>query len=90
MEAGGRGVVSHPKIRDLLVRIAKKKRIPHQIDVLEGGMTDAAIIYLTREGIPTGVVSCATRYIHGPTAVFDLRDLRNTIKLVENTVKILR
>jgi endoglucanase len=53
-------------------------------------MTDAAIIYLTREGIPSGVVSCPTRYIHGPTAVFDTRDLDNTIKLVSEAVKELR
>ncbi|MFH1835084.1 MAG: M20/M25/M40 family metallo-hydrolase, partial [Methanobacteriota archaeon] len=86
MEAGGRGVVSHPKIRDVLIKTAKKLKIPYQVDVLEGGMTDAAIIYLTREGIPSGVVSCATRYIHGPTGVFNLDDVKNTIKLVENTV----
>lgn len=89
MEASGRGLVSHPKVKDKLIKAAKKKKIPYQIDVLEGGMTDAAIIYLTREGIPSGVVSCATRYIHGPTSVFDERDVKNTVKLVCEAVKTL-
>jgi len=77
-------------VRDALIAAAKKRKIPYQIDVLEGGMTDAAIIYLTREGIPCGVVSCPTRYIHGPTAVFDMRDVNNAVKLVLSAVKELR
>lgn len=81
-EASGRGVVSHPKLRELLVKTAKKYKIPYQIDVLEGGMTDGAIIYLTREGIPTGVISIPCRYIHSPTGVFDIRDIDNSVKLV--------
>lgn len=89
MEASGRGAVTHPKLRELMIKTAKKKAVPYQIDVLEGGMTDAAIIYLTREGIPSGVVSIATRYIHGPTGVFDSRDVRNTVRLVEQSVKEL-
>ncbi|MFH0861315.1 MAG: M42 family metallopeptidase [Candidatus Altiarchaeota archaeon] len=85
-EAGGRGVVTHPKVKEILLSTAKKGKIPYQIDVLEGGMTDAAIIYLTREGIPSGSVSVPVRYIHSPSAVFDIRDVNNTIKLMLNSV----
>ncbi|HDI72940.1 MAG: M42 family peptidase [Candidatus Altiarchaeales archaeon] len=81
-EAGGRGVVTHPRLRELLIKTAKKYKIPYQIDVLEGGMTDGAIIYLTREGIPTGVISIPTRYIHGPTGIFSMRDLNNSVRLL--------
>jgi len=86
VEASGRGVITHPKIREILIKIAKEKNIPYQIDVIEGGMTDGAIIYKTRSGIPTGVVSIPTRYIHGPTGVFSMDDLNNTIKLVVNAI----
>lgn len=85
-EASGRGVVTHPKLRKLLVDTAKRYKIPYQIDVLEGGMTDGAIIYLTREGIPTGVVSIPCRYIHTPTGVFDIRDIDNSVKLLVKTL----
>jgi endoglucanase len=85
-EASGRGVITHPKLRDLLLKIAKKYKIPYQVDVLEGGMTDGAIIYLTREGIPTGVISVPVRYLHGPTGVFSMNDVNNSIKLLIKTL----
>jgi putative aminopeptidase FrvX len=85
-EASGRGVVTHPKLRELLMKTAKKYKIPYQVDVLEGGMTDGAIIYLTREGVPTGVISVACRYIHGPTGVFNMRDVDDAIKLLTKTL----
>src|SRR5204862_314776 len=89
MEASGRGVITHPHVRDVMMKAAKAAKIPIQIDVIEGGMTDAATIYLTREGIPSGVVSIPTRYIHGPTGVFSMSDLENSVKLTVETVKRL-
>ncbi len=89
MEASGRGVITHPKVRDVLNKAAKKAKIPIQIDVLEGGMTDAAIIYLTREGIPSGVISVPTRYLHGPSSVFNMKDVNNAVKLTVEAVKNL-
>jgi tetrahedral aminopeptidase len=90
MEASGRGVITHPKVRKTMFQAAKAGKIPIQVDVLEGGMTDAAIIYLTREGIPSGVVSIPTRYIHGPTGVFNMKDVENSILLTVETIKKLR
>jgi len=88
-EASGRGVVTHPKVRDVLMSTAKKKKIPFQIDVLEGGMTDAAMIYLTREGIPSGVISMPTRYIHSATGVFSMKDINSTVRLCVEAIKSL-
>jgi endoglucanase len=89
MEASGRGVVTHPKVKQALIKAAQKKKMPYQIDVLEGGMTDAAVVNMTREGIPSGVVSIPTRYIHGPVGVFNKKDLDATISLVINALKEL-
>jgi len=89
LEASGRGVVTHPAVKDILVKTAVKNKIPYQMDVLEGGMTDAAIIYMTREGIPSGVVSIPIRYTHGPVGVCNLKDMENTIKLVLKSLKYL-
>ncbi|HEX55036.1 MAG: M42 family peptidase [Candidatus Altiarchaeales archaeon] len=85
-EASGRGVVTHPKLREFMIRTAKRYKIPYQVDVLEGGMTDGAIIYLTREGVPTGVISIPCRYIHSPTGIFSIDDVNNAIKLLEKTI----
>jgi endoglucanase len=51
------------------------------MDVVEGGMTDAAVIYMNREGIRTGVLSIPTRYIHSPTGVFSMDDVNATVDL---------
>ncbi len=85
-EASGRGLVTHPKIKDLLLKVAKKNKIPYQEDLLDGGMTDAAIIYLNREGVPSGVLSIPVRYIHGPTGVFSMKDVDNAVKLLVKTL----
>ncbi|MBN2251001.1 MAG: M42 family metallopeptidase [Candidatus Altiarchaeota archaeon] len=89
-EACGRGLISHPKVREHLTDTAKKHNIPYQLDVVEGGMTDGAMIYLTREGVPTGVVSIACRYIHGPGGIFSMKDLDNAIKLLSKAIADFR
>ncbi len=86
LEAGGRGLIINPGIKDILIRTAEKEKIPYQIDVLEGGMTDAAIIYMNREGIPSGVLSIPSRYIHSPSAVFSLDDVEALINLTAGAV----
>ena len=87
MDAGGRGVITHPKVLEWLRETAKAKGIPYQMDVTESGTTDASAISLTREGIPSGVISVATRYIHTPVEVLSLKDLAQTAGLVVEAIK---
>jgi len=87
IEASGRGVIVNQKIREIFIETAKKNKIKYQIDVLEGGMTDGATIYISREGIPTGVLSIPTRYIHSPTAVFSIKDVESAITLTLRSIK---
>jgi putative aminopeptidase FrvX len=87
MDAGGRGVITHPKVLEWLRETAKAKGIPYQMDVAERGTTDAAAISLTREGIPSGVISVATRYIHTPVEVLSLQDLEKAAELVVEAIK---
>jgi len=77
-----RGNISHPKVKELLIRVAEKENIPYQLEVLTGGATDAAAIQLAREGVPVGTVSIPTRYIHSPIEVLDLNDAVNSSKLL--------
>jgi putative aminopeptidase FrvX len=87
MDAGGRGVITHPRVLEWLCQTAKAKGIPYQMDVTESGTTDASAISLTREGIPSGVISVATRYIHTPVEVLSLKDLALTAELVVEAIK---
>jgi len=80
-EASGRGVMVSSRVKELIVSCAVERKIKYQIDVIEGGMTDGAMIYMNREGILTGVLSIPTRYIHSPTGVFSSEDVDAAVEL---------
>jgi len=81
VEASGRGVIVGEKVKELMVSAADDKKIKYQLDILEGGMTDGAMIYMNREGVLTGVLSIPTRYIHAPTGVFSESDVNSAVEL---------
>jgi putative aminopeptidase FrvX len=76
------GLIAHPKVLRLLVDSAKQNRIPYQLETGIRGATDAARIALSREGVPSGVVSIAARYIHSPAAILNLDDVGKAVELV--------
>jgi len=75
------GLIAHPKVLRLLIDSAKENKIPYQLETGIRGSTDAARISLSREGVPSGVISVATRYIHSPAAILNLDDAEKTVKL---------
>lgn len=82
MDAGGRGLITHPKVLEWLTETAKANKIAYQLDVSDGGTTDATAISLTREGVPSGVISVATRYIHSPVEMLSLEDVKCCTDLI--------
>ncbi len=76
------GMVATPAVRDLLIETAKKRKIPFQLEVLQGGTTDAAAIQITASGVPTGVISIPDRYVHSASEVVDLADVEGCIRLL--------
>ncbi len=86
VDASGRGLIAHPRVRGLLVDVAEREGIPYQLEVGEGGTTDATAIHLTRGGVPSGVVGVPTRYLHSPSEVLDLNDAENAVELVKAAV----
>ncbi|WP_456482077.1 M42 family metallopeptidase [Methanopyrus sp.] len=87
VDASGRGLITHPKVKRLLIETAEKLDIPYQLEVGEGGTTDATAIHLTRGGVPTGVVGVPTRYLHSPSEVLDLEDAKHALELVTEVVQ---
>jgi endoglucanase len=87
VEAGGRGNVADAQMKEKCVSVAKKHKIPYQLEVIEGGATDAASVYGERGGIPSISISVPTRYIHSNVAVCSLDDIDRTsnylAKLIE-------
>lgn len=78
-----RGVRTDNKISKKLINTAVKKKIPYQIDVDHGHtFTDADPISQVRAGIPIGVVSLATRYLHSAVEILSLTDIDQTVELL--------
>lgn len=86
-DASGRGLIATPQVIEWLVGTAKEFDIPMQLEASEGGTTDATAIYLTRSGIPTGVISVATRYIHSPVEMLSLSDIDDAAELMARALE---
>lgn len=87
VEAGGRGLIVNGRVKDLLIETAQRNKIKYQIDVVDGGMTDGATIYMNREGVLTGVLAIPTRYVHSPNGVFSAADVKATIDLAVKVIE---
>lgn len=73
----------HSKLREKLVEVAKEYNIPFQYEVAPDSIgTDADAIQITRKGIPTLNLSIPLRYMHTSVEVVDMKDIRNTAKLL--------
>ena len=81
-DASGRGIMATPQVLEWMVGTAREFEIPVQMEASEGGTTDATSIYLTKSGIPTGVISVATRYIHSPVEVLSISDVERSAELM--------
>ena len=75
-------MLAHPRVRSLMVSRAQEAGIPYQMEILETGGTDAGAIHLTREGIPSGVLSIPCRYVHSDSEMVDASDMENGVKLM--------
>ncbi|MEM3703775.1 MAG: M42 family metallopeptidase [Candidatus Bathyarchaeia archaeon] len=75
------GLITHPKVLRLLVDAAEENQIQYQLETGLLGSTDAARISLTREGVPSGVISVPARYIHSPASLISLKDAENAARL---------
>jgi len=88
-DADGRGIIVPEPVLKWLKEAAGSNNIPYQLEVGSGGTTDASAIHLTKEGIPTGVISMPTRYIHTPVSVLSMDDLEKSAQLIARAVEIV-
>jgi endoglucanase len=81
------GLITHPKVLRLLLDTADENKIPYQLETGLMGTTDAARIAMTRQGVPSGTVSIATRYIHSPIGMLSLKDAEDSAKLTAAAIQ---
>jgi putative aminopeptidase FrvX len=78
-----RGTMLHPAISELLFETAEQEKIPFTLESLGRHTgTDADVIHNNRAGVPTGLLSVPTRYIHSPVEMISLQDIDATARLV--------
>ena len=78
-----RGPTINAHVYELLARAADEEGIAHGFEIYSRTTsTDADEIHLSRAGIPTGLISVPTRYIHTPCEIASLDDIEAVIRLV--------
>jgi endoglucanase len=78
-----RGPGVAPALFEALVETAEAEGIPHCIEVSTGrSHTDADAVYVSRAGVPTGVVSIPLRHMHTPGEICDLGDVEACVALI--------
>jgi putative aminopeptidase FrvX len=78
-----RGPTLNKHVTDLLAEVAEAEGVPHAFEVYSSETsTDADEIHLARAGVPTGLLSVPTRYVHSPVEMCDLGDVEAVIKLI--------
>ncbi|TET55547.1 MAG: hypothetical protein E3J64_00080, partial [Anaerolineales bacterium] len=66
-----------------LRKAAEAEEIPFQMDPIPGRSgTDAWGIQVTREGVPTALVSIPLRYMHQPVEMLDVADVERAARLL--------
>ena len=79
----GFGPNIHPLMYSRLVETAKSYEIAHQTDPIPGRSgTDAWAMQVTREGIPTALISIPQRYMHTSVETLSLKDLERIGRLL--------
>ena len=87
-----RGPNMNPAMTEKLLKLAKEKKIKHQINVVPGGSsgTNARAIQISRDGVATALLGLPMRYMHSANEVISLNDIENAAKLLAETAKAMK
>ncbi|MEI7730201.1 MAG: M42 family metallopeptidase [Verrucomicrobiota bacterium] len=77
------GGCNHSAVVDRLEKVAKDKAIPLQHEAMSATSgTDTDVIFWTRGGIPSALISLPNRYMHSPVEIVSLKDLEKIPELM--------
>ncbi len=74
--------ISHPKLVEHLQAIARREDIPHQMEILPFGGTDAGGVQRQHGGIPAVTLSIPCRYVHTVNEMVSESDVEAAITLL--------
>jgi putative aminopeptidase FrvX len=82
-------LIPNTKLRDHVVAVARRKKIPFQYSAVPVGGTDGGRVHLTAAGVPTMVLGVPARHIHSAAGIICRKDFDAAVKLVTEIVKTL-
>ena len=80
-------LICHPKVVDHFRRLAEKNEIPHQMEVLSAGGTDAGAVQQLHGGIPAFTLSIPTRYVHTVNETVHPKDVQACVDLLARYIE---
>jgi tetrahedral aminopeptidase len=76
------GMIAHAGLVRVMRNRAEEASIPYQMEVLDGGSTDARSIQIAGPGSAAGCISIPCRYVHSQSETVAIADVENSIKLL--------
>lgn len=85
------GTVNHPAVVERLIEVAEANDIPlqHESSSRYSG-TDTDVIFTSRRGVPSALVSIPMRYMHSTVETVDLGDVEHTVALLAAFARSVR
>lgn len=81
------GPSNHPALRERLLKTCRNLELKYQSEMMPGGAgTDAYAIEISREGIPTLLISLPSRYMHSPVEVVHPKDVERAGRLMAHFI----
>jgi endoglucanase len=85
------GGCNHPAMVERLEAVAKAQKIKLQHEAISNSSgTDTDVIFWTRGGIPSALISLPNRYMHSPVEVINLKDLEQIPRLLAGFARSLK
>jgi endoglucanase len=86
----GLGPSNHPAVRQRLLELCGRLELKYQTEVMPSGAgTDAYAIEISREGVPTVLISIPSRYMHSPVEVVQPKDVERAGRLMAHFIASL-
>ena len=76
-------LIANRALVDSLIGLAKKRKIPYQLEVSDIGTTDALYLSISKGGLPATAVGVPIRNPHSTISIADLTDVNSCMKLLK-------
>jgi endoglucanase len=80
------GMIAHVGLVRQMRARAEEIDILYQMEVLEGGSTDARSMQIAGPGCAAGCLSIPCRYVHTGSEIVDARDVENSVRLLTRLI----